>query len=370
LNCDYCYMFNLNDTSYKSKPKFLSVELSLIFLDRVHEYLKVKKLTNYSIILHGGEPSLWPLKNFRKFVDKLQFIRSKGFNIKVSLQTNGLYIPNELLKICYQNNISMGVSVDGPKEINDNHRIDFAGKGSYDRILKNINRIRESEYSKVLKGFLIVVDPLSDPIKILDWVETLPITNVDLLWPIQFNHNNTPWQNYSISEKNYAQFPIFGVWFYNCFEEWIKRDNNKINIRFFYDILHNYFGSKSHTDNIVNDTLNMFVVNTDGNYEYHDYFRSFADGVVQTDNYIQDCSLEKFSQDNFMLKLLNLSESLPEVCKSCKYMEICGGGFLPGRMDDKISLNKKSILCYDHYYFYENVNNHLNSVFTKIKKAC
>lgn len=369
LNCSYCYMFNLGDKTFQRKPKLLSAELSVVFLNNVAAYMQENNIENYTIVLHGGEPSLWPLPNFKVFFKRLEYFRNQGLNIRVSLQTNGYLIPDELVKLCYEYKISLGISLDGPKSVNDKYRKNFSNKGSYDKIYKNVLKIINSKYAKVVKGFLVVVDPESDPIEILDWIETLPVTNVDLLWPIDYNHNLKPWQKFKQSEFEYMLSPRYGDWFFKCFEEWLKRDNQKINIRYFYEILQNYFGGRTHTDNIVNDTLNMFVVNTDGNYEYHDYFRSFGDGKVSTPFYIQNHSIATFSKDQMMRKLISLKDSLPSECKNCSFQAICGGGFLPGRMSSKITLNKKSILCYDHFYFFGKVNKLLNQIFKNMITA-
>ncbi len=356
LNCSYCYMFNLEDETHKKISKFLPVNIAVQFLDRVEDYMKKNKLKSYSIILHGGEPSLWPIKSFKVFFNKVETIRKRGYKIKLSMQTNGFVIKRELLDMCVEYKVSLGISLDGPKNVNDTYRVDFKGKGSYNKIIKNINNLISLGYGKIIGGILIVVNPLSDPIKILNWIERLPVQKVDLLWPIEYSYNNLPWVKFKRNEKSYMNQPLYGVWFFKVFEEWLKRDNPEVYIRYFNEILHYYFGGKRHTDNIVNDTLNMFVVNTDGNYEYHDYFRAFSNGKTRTRFYIEESSISDFESDELVQKFFNLSSYKPKECENCDFSGICGGGFLPGRMDDHISINKKSVLCYDHFYFYRKVN--------------
>lgn len=362
LNCTYCYMFNLEDKTHQKINKYLSIYTALKFLNRVEVYMKENKLKNYSIVLHGGEPSLWPLKFFKRFFKKVEMIRKKGYNIKLSMQTNGFIIKKELLDLCVEHKVSLGISLDGPKSVNDSFRVDFKGEGSYDKIIKNINNLISSGYGKIIGGILIVVNPLSDPIKILNWIEKLPIKKVDLLWPIEYNYNNLPWARFKKNEKAYMIEPVYGKWFFKVFEEWLKRDNPEVYIRYFNEVLHYYFGGKRHTDNIVNNTLNMFVVNTDGNYEYHDYFRAFSNGITRTDFYIENSSISDFELDELVQKLFKLSKYKPIECKTCDFSGICGGGFLPGRMEeDSISISKKSVLCYDHFYFYRKVNELLSN---------
>ena len=58
LNCTYCYEYNTGDDSWKSKPKYFSLENAILLNKRLKEYL-VKTEHNYiNIIGHGGEPLL------------------------------------------------------------------------------------------------------------------------------------------------------------------------------------------------------------------------------------------------------------------------------------------------------------------------
>src|SRR5690606_15939699 len=104
----------------------------------------------------------------------------------------------------------------------------------------------------------------------------------------------------------------------------------------------------------VNDVLNMFVINTDGDIEFHDYFRAYKNNSCYSGLSIINHSIFDIEKDMEFHKLLHLGEFLPSDCNNCHHRHVCGGGFLPGRMKEDISdysINK-SILCYDHIYFF------------------
>jgi uncharacterized protein len=361
LNCSYCYMFNLEDKSYQQMPKNLSIETLLKLMDRIEEYYLLKDLKEFRIILHGGEPFLWGMENFKKLLDRINRSKARSINLVVAIQTNLFKLDRELLRLFDQHNVSIGVSIDGPKSQHDRYRVTHNGKPTYQKIMENLNTIIDLGFSRSIGGFLTVSDPTVDPAGYFEWIKQLPIKNVNVLWPIEFNYNNTPWDFYHMEEDDYLRSPIYGKWFSELFRIWWLHDDPHIAIRMFYEIISNILGSRRHSDSIVNDQLNMCVINTDGSFEYHDYFRAFKDSAVITGYNIVDHSFIEFENDPIMKMLFGLKDHLPSNCQTCKHKLICGGGFLPGRMEVEILDFKRnnSILCYDYYYLFETVKTFL-----------
>ena len=62
LNCSYCYMYNLGDTTYKSQPKLMSNDIIDSLINRVKEHCQEHGIKNFHFVIHGGEPLLAPKK--------------------------------------------------------------------------------------------------------------------------------------------------------------------------------------------------------------------------------------------------------------------------------------------------------------------
>lgn len=147
----------------------------------------------------------------------------------------------------------------------------------------------------------------------------------------------------------------YGKWLQALFNIWMRNDDPSIYIRSFFNILTVLHGSKAHIDSIGNDVLNMFVVNTQGQIEYPDYFRSAKDGGCKTDLHISD-GVSQLEQEPMFAKLLKLKNYRPLDCQQCPHKALCGGGFLPGRVKgEQLDLSQKSILCDDHYMLFDTV---------------
>ncbi|MCB0094112.1 MAG: radical SAM protein [Caldilineaceae bacterium] len=354
LNCTYCYMFNLEDQTHSRVPKSMPIATAIVALECIERHLICEKKDKFSLVLHGGEPTLWPVDNFSLFLNKIAEIR-RNHQMTVSIQTNAYQeIDVELLELLDAHQVSIGISLDGPAEYNDAYRVDHRGKGSYERVIKNVSKIIEQGYMHLIGGFLTVAQPALPPKEFLKWASDLPVKRVSVLWPIDYNYNNLPWASTSLAE--YTQHPRYGAWFTDLFIEWLRLDDPELYIRHFYDVIHRLMGSKQHTDDIGNELIDMVVINTDGCIEYPDYFRSYKDGGSRTPYNVNANELSDVVKDPVFSYCLDLHARLPQACTHCSCVDICGGGFLPGRMNqNELVPTQKSVLCYDQYYFFAHV---------------
>jgi uncharacterized protein len=298
---------------------------------------------------------LWPYTHFASFFEALQTIRADGYRIDASIQTNAYKkFDKKFLQLLDSNDVVIGISLDGPAQYNDKFRITKSRNGSYSQVISNVDAIIQAGYKHLIGGFLVVAQPELPVEDFLSWIDTLPIKRVDVLWPIQFNHDNPPWSQ--TNEASYKNTPVYGTWFSKLFTTWWQRDDPEIYIRLFYGVLQRSLGASHHLDALVNDKLDMFVINTDGRVEYPDYLRAVSDEASKSIFNIARDEICAFSKDPVFNQLLNLGKSLPKECEGCQHKDICGGGFLPGRTSKLERITKsKSVLCADQFLFFSEV---------------
>lgn len=354
LDCTYCYMFNQADETYRRVPRELPEATALRVLERIAEHYTAHGLSRFTIVLHGGEPTLWPVRSFAAFLRRVGELRSQGVMLEVELQTNAYHLKPELLALLEEHRVSLGISLDGPREINDRHRVNHARRGSYDRVMRTVDTMLESGRGRMIGGFLCVADPESAPAEFLEWADGLPIRRLDVLWPIQYSYDRPPWPAGGL--MRYRRNPRYGEWFAELFRLWWAKDDPTLHIRLFQECILWHLGARRHTDVLVNDRINMFVVNTDGGYEYPDYFRAHEDAGSRTRFNVAEHSIDDLSRDPGFAYCLSLGTFLPSECEGCSVVGLCGGGFLPGRMASDSPLpRRKSVLCYDQYHFFAHV---------------
>lgn len=353
IDCTYCYMFNQADQTFKRMPARMPLPIALRLLDRICDYHPQGESEPFSIVLHGGEPMLWPDAGFAALLSQVARRRDQGWKLDVAVQTNLVQpIAPELLALFREHRVSLGVSLDGPREVNDAARVDKRGRGTYERVMANVQRMLDDGDGALIGGFLSVANPLLPPADFLAWVRSLPVQKVDVLWPIEFNWRHPPWP--LGASRAYAAEPRYGAWYAELFRAWWALDDPGLTIRLFNNLLHVALGGQGHIDALVNDSYNMFVVNTDGSYEYPDYLRVVGDGSAGTPFHIDTDGIAALAGDPLFARLLNLGAELPAKCGGCRHRRVCGGGFLPGRSDARDGIApRESVLCADQMHFFD-----------------
>lgn len=170
-----------------------------------------------------------------------------------------------------------------------------------------------------------MANPEIPPDEYLAWVKSLPIPRVDVLWPIHHHWGNPPWVE--IGLKEYRRRPRYGDWLSELFGLRMQLDDPTVVVRGSRDLIVLSLGGRGHTDSIVNDELAMFVVNTDGGIEYPDYFRAHRDGGSRTRFNVLTDSFDAAAEDPGFSFCIHLRRYLPDECRPCPHVGVCGGGF-------------------------------------------
>ncbi len=102
--------------------------------------LVARNIQSVKIIFYGGEPLL--NKEILKFV--VSYAREKIKNVQFSMVTNGALIDDTMSQFIKENKISIGISLDGPSQINDKMRVTVDQKGTYSQIQRGISKLKES----------------------------------------------------------------------------------------------------------------------------------------------------------------------------------------------------------------------------------
>lgn len=116
--------------------------------------------------LYGGEPTL----NRGLFSTVIDYIREVAPESVISVVTNGTLLDERLVQQFKSQKVSVGISLDGPREINDTHRVFKAGTRSvYDRVARSIELLRSHE---VQFGVSLTVTPtvLEHQDEVLQWL--------------------------------------------------------------------------------------------------------------------------------------------------------------------------------------------------------
>ncbi|MBQ4102278.1 MAG: radical SAM protein, partial [Oscillospiraceae bacterium] len=143
LNCAYCFA---SQGKYHGERAVMSFEVGKRALDFLVENSGSRR--NLEVDFFGGEP----LMNFDVVKDLVAYARSiekeKNENFRFTLTTNGMLIDDDVIDFANKEMSNVVLSLDGRKEIHDRYRVDYAGNGSWERIVPKFQKLVEARGGK------------------------------------------------------------------------------------------------------------------------------------------------------------------------------------------------------------------------------
>lgn len=143
LNCAYCFA---SQGKYNGERDVMSFEVGKRALDFLIENSGSRH--NLEVDFFGGEP----LMNFQVVKDLVAYARSiekeHNKNFRFTLTTNGVLVDDDVIDFANKECSNVVLSLDGRKEIHDRYRVDYAGNGSWDKIVPKFQKFVEARNGK------------------------------------------------------------------------------------------------------------------------------------------------------------------------------------------------------------------------------
>lgn len=153
LNCNYCKVIPNIDAPQKPPVSFERLEETIRF------YFTYSKADRPKIIhISGGEPTIY-FDRVREIVELTERLKRENENVWLVLGTNATLIDDERAAYLAKHDVKCIVSMDGPQEIHDTLRKNWAGKGSWELVDRGIRKLKaagaEVSISMVIGGHTV-----------------------------------------------------------------------------------------------------------------------------------------------------------------------------------------------------------------------
>ncbi len=350
LGCDYCYMYEHQDASWKTKPPRMSDETVETTAVALGVYARKYQIPALTITLHGGEPFMQPPEFFDGLVESFRrnLPRTRlGFTV----QTNGTRLTERYLQMAARHNMGIGVSLDGGETAQNRHRRFLNGKrGSFAAVHQGLQRITANPaYYRLLTGILATIDTANDPIETYEALVQYKPREIDFFMPMGNWSYPPPGRGFPSS----PDYTPYADWLIAVFERWYadgrryQQDPNSIArppiVRCFQDIIQRAIDSNANGSERFGRhgmTPNNIVVNTDGAIEMHDALRTNSGDTVDSGFNVDDVYTPirnpfDFAEIFGQRKLHYLGgTALAQVCLECDLRAICGAGFFADRHNE------------------------------------
>ena len=156
LNCEYCFA---SQGKYSGERALMSFETGKRALDFLIEHSGSRR--NLEVDFFGGEP----LMNWQVLKDLVKYARSvekqHNKNFRFTLTTNGMLIDDEVIEFSNREMSNVVLSLDGRREIHDRYRVDYEGRGSWDRIVPKFQEFvkRRGDKNYYIRGTFTHANP-------------------------------------------------------------------------------------------------------------------------------------------------------------------------------------------------------------------
>lgn len=143
LNCAYCFA---SQGKYHGERAIMSLDVAKRALDFLIENSGSRR--NLEVDFFGGEP----LMNFDMLKELVAYARSiekeHNKNFRFTLTTNGVLIDDDVIEFANKEMSNVVLSLDGRKEVHDRYRVDYAGNGSWEKIVPKFQKLVEARGHK------------------------------------------------------------------------------------------------------------------------------------------------------------------------------------------------------------------------------
>lgn len=341
LACDYCYMYQAGDTSWRYRPKLMSHAVIRQTCLRIGEHVRRHALSRIEVVLHGGEPLLAGATVLGDIATELREAVPLATRVDLVVQTNGTLLDETVLDVLLAHGIQVGVSVDGTQGSHDRHRRYADGRGSHARIRQSLRLLGAPRYRRLFTGLLCVIDPDEDPIATYESLLACAPPRVDFLLP----HGN--WSVPPPHRPPGTRDVPYGRWLTTVFDRWYGVPSQETEVRLFTEIINLAFGGQSRTESVGLSPVAVITVNTDGSLEQVDNLRTAyrgnpGTGLNVTTNSFDDALRHPAVVD----RQLGLTV-LGKPCQQCDIRRICGGGHYAHRYRRGSGFHNPSVYCPD-----------------------
>jgi uncharacterized protein len=370
LECTYCYYLEKKKL-YPGKKDFkMSDELLEEF---TKQFIEVHQVPVVSFTWQGGEPTLMGLDFYKKAIE-LQKKYANGKTIENSFQTNGTRLNEDWCKFFTDNNILVGISIDGPEHNHDHFRKTASGGPSFKRAMKGIELLHRH---KVEFNTLSCVNDYnarfaSETYRFLKsigsgFIQFLPV--VERKAPGQPENMLTLVANDYQKDAEVTEWSVtgkeFGKFLITIFDEWVRSDVGHWFVQIFDATLANHVGEMPGICVFAETCGDALVMEHNGDlfscdhYVYPEYYLG---------NIVEKPMIEMVKSQRQFDFGIDKRNKLPRYCLQCDVRYVCHGECPKHRFintpDGRPGLN---YLCEGYKMFFHHVEPYMEYMAKELK---
>jgi uncharacterized protein len=340
LACTYCYVYEMADQGWRTRPPAMSPRTTARAAHRIAEHAAAHGLPRVDLVLHGGEPLLAPAAALAAPVEAVREALARSSprtRLTATVQTNATLLTRPRLAALAAAGIRVGVSLDGGTPALNARRVDHAGRPSHAAAARGLALLQRHPDSYA--GLLCVIDLDQDPVRTYESLLAFAPPRLALLLPLA---------NWSCPPPGHAPGSTpYADWLLAVFERWWHDPVRRTRIRIFEEIIALLLGLPATTETLGLAPAATAVIETDGTIEQADSLKSAYEGAAATGMTLRTHSFDRLlDHPGLAARQLGLA-ALADTCRACALVEVCGGGHYPHRYRAGEGFRRPSVYCAD-----------------------
>lgn len=339
LACDYCYVYEMADRSWRDQPTRMSQATARQVAFRIGEHVRAHEVPEIGVVLHGGEPLLAGPDFIAGLVAMIRDAAGHDVGVHPRVQTNGVRLDEKFLDMFRQLGIEVGVSLDGAVAAHDRHRRFRDGRGSHAAVAAGLALLTSPRYRDLFSGVLCVIDPRNDPLGTYHALLSCGPPKTDFLLPHGHWDAPPPGRVADPARTPYAD------WLIPVFDDWYARPRTRV--RLFEEIVRALLGGVSGAESVGAASVNVVVVETNGAIEQVDTLKAAFHGASRTG---LDVERDAFDAALWLPEIAARHwgvRALCARCQECHLSRVCGGGLYAHRYRAATGFANPSVYCPD-----------------------
>ena len=312
LRCRYCFYAEVSDSREIRSFGVMERETAAKIVENIFSPLEEGDAVH--LAFQGGEPTLAGLDFFRFFVSEVERVRGK-IHVSYALQTNGMLLDESWCDFFRKHRFLIGLSLDAMQALHDQNRLDASGRGTWARVMAA--RALLEKHGVEYNILTVLTNALArHPHQLWSWLCRENIRYVQFV-PCLGRLDGGP-TLFSLRPERYASFytQLFRLWSAE-FEKGRYRS-----VKLFDDLVNLFADGSRNACGLTGACMPQIVVEADGSVYPCDFYALDEYRVGNLAEEPVDAIYTKAAMADFRARP---TETL-ELCVTCPYAPVCGGG--------------------------------------------
>jgi len=314
LDCHYCYY--LKTERLYSKGESFHMPESLLE-EYIIQHIDASSSSVINFSWHGGEPTILGLDYFRKIVELQRKHHPPNQRITNGIQTNGTLLDEDWCRFLAAEGFSVGLSLDGPQEMHDRHRVTKGQKPTHKQAMHGYELLRQH---RIPCDILCVVHAqnVQFPTRVYRFFKQIQAQYIEFLPLVEPQPDNEG----GVSPRT-VPAEALGNFLCTIFDEWMRQDIERIKVQIFEEAARTAFGQE-HSLCIFRKTCgDVPVVEHNGDFFSCDHFVNTEHRLGNIEeaplvDFLESPAQRAFGQAKW--------DTLPRYCQACGILNMCHGG--------------------------------------------